>query len=258
MGYHHIVNDTLAGTPIAATYCTLCHTGIVYDRRLDGRTLYFTLAGINNGNALLRDRETGSIWQQSTGEAIFGPLKGRHLTLIPSDELTFALWREEQPQGKILAPNPTYAAQYDPADWESHIAKTHVVVDVSGTGIDPHTIMLGIVHGSDAKAYPLPAILAAHLVQDHLPNYPILIVVGPDNASVRVFSPQLPGDDATLSFVPGHEGTMLDHRTNSTWNFTGCAIAGPLTGKCLTPIEAHKDYWFDWLNHNPFTRVAHI
>ncbi len=79
MGYHHIVNDTLAGIPIAATYGTLCHTGIIYDRCLfiDGRlrTLYFTLAGINNGNALLRDTSTGSIWQQSTGEAIFGRSK---------------------------------------------------------------------------------------------------------------------------------------------------------------------------------------
>ena len=28
MGYHHIVNDTVGGVPIAVTYCTLCHTGL--------------------------------------------------------------------------------------------------------------------------------------------------------------------------------------------------------------------------------------
>ena len=79
MGYHHIVNDTMGGVPIAVTYCTLCHTGLVWNRMLGGRLLRFRLAGINNGNALMRDEETSSIWQQSTGEAIFGLLKGKHL-----------------------------------------------------------------------------------------------------------------------------------------------------------------------------------
>src|SRR5271154_5344294 len=105
MGYHHIVNDTVGGVPIAVTYCTLCHTGLVWSRVIDGKTLHFRLAGINNGNALLRDEETSSIWQQSTGEAIFGPLKGRQLDMVPSNELTFALWRKEQPQGQGLKPD---------------------------------------------------------------------------------------------------------------------------------------------------------
>ena len=261
IGYHHIVNDTLAGIPIAATYCTLCHTGIVYDRRLmvDAvpSTLYFTLAGINNGNALLRDRETGSIWQQSTGEAIFGQLKGRHLTLIPSDELTFGLWRQEQPHGLILKPDAPYVPQYDPKDWEAHIAKTHVVVDTSSTGLDPHTLMLGITSGDQSKAFPLEQLLAAHLIEDHLAGQPILIVVGTDNASIRAFTPRLPDQTATMHFILAADtpGTLADRETSSTWNFAGCSIAGPLTGKCLSKIEAHKDYWFDWINHHPNTIV---
>lgn len=75
LGYHHIVNDTVANVPIAVTYCTLCHSGLVWSRVFDGELLHFRLAGINNGNALIRDEETGSIWQQSTGELIFGALK---------------------------------------------------------------------------------------------------------------------------------------------------------------------------------------
>ena len=114
MGYHHIVNDIVNGVPIAVTYCTLCHTGLVWNRILDGKLLHFRLAGINNGNALLRDEETSSIWQQSTGEAIYGPLKGKQLQLVRSNELTFGLWRQEQPHGQVLQPNSLYAAEYDP------------------------------------------------------------------------------------------------------------------------------------------------
>ncbi len=31
MGYHRVVNDTVAGVPDAMTYCTLCHSGIAWD-----------------------------------------------------------------------------------------------------------------------------------------------------------------------------------------------------------------------------------
>ena len=109
--------------------------------------LHFRLAGINNGNALLRDEETSSIWQQSTGEAIFGPLKGKQLQLVRSNELSFALWRKEQPQGLVLKPNSLYAAEYDPKDWEKHVEKTRTVVDTTKSGIGPHQLMVGVTVG---------------------------------------------------------------------------------------------------------------
>ena len=41
--------------------------------------LTFHLAGINNQNFLMRDEETGTWWQQITGEASVGPLQGQAL-----------------------------------------------------------------------------------------------------------------------------------------------------------------------------------
>jgi Protein of unknown function (DUF3179) len=187
MGYHHIVNDTVGGIPIAVTYCTLCHTGLVWSRVIDDRRLHFRLAGINNGNALLRDEETSSIWQQSTGEAIFGPLKGRQLEMVPSDELTFALWRKEQPEGQVLKPDAPYVAEYDPKDWERHVAATRTVVDTSKSGIAPHQLMIGVTMAEQSKAYPIESILAAKLIQDRIDGFPVLVVVGPDGASIRAF-----------------------------------------------------------------------
>ena len=257
MGYHHIVNDTVNGSPIAVTYCTLCHTGMVYSRVMDGRTLHFRLAGINNGNALLRDEETSSIWQQSTGEAIFGPLKGRQLAVIQSDELTFALWRKEQPQGQVLKPDAQYQAEYDPKDWESHVAKTRTVVETTRSGIGPHQLMIGVTVDGQSKAYPIEAILAAKLIQDRIESSPVVIVVGPDGASIRAFENKSIGvDGARLTFAAGvGEAIMTDAQTGSVWNFQGCAVEGKLAGQCLKEIDAHKDYWFDWMNHHPESRV---
>jgi len=260
MGYHHIVNDTLGNVPIAVTYCTLCHTGLVWNPVIDGRTLHFRLAGINNGNALMRDEETSSIWQQSTGKAIFGALKGRQLALIHSDELTFSQWRKEEPNGLVLKPEARYAAEYEPKDWEKHIEKTPTVVDTSKSGVSPHELMLGVMVSGQSKAYPVKSILSAKLIQDRIVGNPVLILVGPDDASIRVFRARLAEQPMTFvpiadSGQPDEYAVMQDAETASTWNFQGCAVAGKLAGQCLTPLDANKDYWFDWMNHHPHTSI---
>jgi Protein of unknown function (DUF3179) len=256
MGYHHIVNDIVNGVPIAVTYCTLCHTGLVWNRIVEGRLLHFRLAGINNGNALLRDEETSSIWQQSTGEAIYGPLKGKQLQLVRSNELSFGLWKQEQPHGQVLQPNSLYAAEYDPKDWEKHIEKTRTVVDTAKSGIGPHQLMLGITLAGENKAYPIEAVLATRLIQDRVGTIPVLLLVGPDGASIRTFESKLEGEDTDLTFTTGpRNGTMTDAVTGSTWSFQGCAVEGKLSGRCLKEIDAHKDYWFDWMNHHPDSTV---
>jgi len=51
----------------------------VWKRSVGGRVLHFYLAGINNQNFLMRDRETGTWWQQISGKAIFGKLQGESL-----------------------------------------------------------------------------------------------------------------------------------------------------------------------------------
>jgi Protein of unknown function (DUF3179) len=255
MGYHHIVNDSVGGRAIAVTYCTLCHTGMVWGRVVDGTTLHFRLAGINNGNALLRDEQTGTIWQQSTGEAIFGPLKGRQLELVPSDELTFALWRKEQPEGQVLKPDVPYEPEYDPKDWEKHVAATRTVVDTTRSGIGPHQLMIGVTVDGQSKAYPIEAILAAKLIQDRIEGSPVVLVVGADGASIRGFNATME-DGATLTFADGEgETAMRDTQTGSVWNFQGCAVEGKYSGRCLKQIDAHKDYWFDWMNHHPGSTV---
>jgi hypothetical protein len=250
MGYHHIVNDTVGGLPIAATYCTLCHTGLVWSRVVDGKTLHFRLAGINNGNALMRDEQTSTIWQQTTGRAIFGPLKGHQLEQLHSDELSFALWRREQPRGMVLRPDPEYASLYESKQWEQHIARYGSVVDTTRTGIKPRELMIGISAPEASKAYPYQLLLNEKLIQDRVGTDRVLLIVGPDNLSVRAFL-------ATSTFIrqPHNDALMTDTETRSQWNFQGCAISGRLSGHCLTPTEATKDYWFDWLNYHRATTV---
>ncbi len=128
-------------------------------------------------------------------------------------------------------------------------------MDVSASGIDPHEIIFGVDTNGLHRAYLLRTLLASELIEDKFGNPATrdLLVLGPDNASIRVFAP---GD---LTFVRASNPTdstfMADTETGSTWNFQGCAVAGRLTGQCLAPIDGHKSFWFDWLNHYRDTSV---
>jgi hypothetical protein len=256
IAYHRIVNDTVSGVPVAATYCMLSHTGIVWSPVMDGKTLHFHVAGFNNENALLRDEETRSVWQQSTGEAIFGPLKGRQLEPLPSNELSFALWRREQPNGQILKPATPYESDYEPKNWESSIAATRAVIDTTESGIAPHQLMVGVTEEGLSTAYPIEAILSTKLIQDQVEGLPLVVVVGPDKTSIRAF--EAIGNRGTkLTFANDQgESVMRDTQTGSSWNFKGCAVKGLLIGQCLKEIDVHKDYWFDWMNHHPSSPLS--
>src|SRR5207248_2657746 len=65
--------------------------------------------GVIGGNEVFKDRETGSRWQQSSLEAISGPLKGTHLALYPFLLTTWDEWRKQHADRLLLKPLPGYA-----------------------------------------------------------------------------------------------------------------------------------------------------
>ncbi|RYZ51652.1 MAG: DUF3179 domain-containing protein, partial [Sphingobacteriales bacterium] len=76
IGYHHQVRDTVGNTDVMITYCTVCRTGRVFSPVINGKASTFRLVGMDHFNAMFEDQETKSWWQQATGRALAGPLKG--------------------------------------------------------------------------------------------------------------------------------------------------------------------------------------
>jgi hypothetical protein len=231
----------------------------VWKRTAAGRELHFYLAGINNQNFLMRDRETGSWWQQVTGRAIAGELAGSTLELLPNDELTFALWKSESPQGLVLAPVAGYGDKDYDKKWEEEVAKYPVPLAFPGQGMKDRDVILGVAIGGQTRAFPLSKVLAQSPVEDKVAGVPIVLMAGPDEKSVRVFRSQWNGLDIELYRDTQGDGKsspwrLVDSRGN-TWNFEGCATGGPAAGGCLEKINFLKDYWFDWRNYNPRTTV---
>ncbi len=106
--WHEIVNDTVAGVPVAVTYCPLCNAALVFDRRVLGRVLDFGTTGLlRHSDLVMWDRQTESWWQQFTGEAIVGSYAGTALKMLPSRLVAFGDFVKQWPNGPVLVPaNP--------------------------------------------------------------------------------------------------------------------------------------------------------
>src|SRR5262249_59377516 len=112
MIWNEIVNDTVGGTSIAVTWCPLCNSSVVFDRRVAGRTLSFGTTGkLRNSDLVMYDRETESWWQQYGGDCIVGTLVGGELNYLPARGESGERFRARIPPGAVWGrPVPTGAA----------------------------------------------------------------------------------------------------------------------------------------------------
>jgi hypothetical protein len=234
----------------------------VWQTTVNGRVLHFHLAGINNQNFIMRDEETGSWWQQVTGEAIQGPLAGQHLSSVAYDELTFGLWKRESPQGRVLKPDEAIerAGEYAPADWDRRMAKVPVTTSATlDKALAARALVVGVTANGASRAYPFDALLKQSPIIDELGSVPIMIVMGDDHKSVRGFERTLDGRKLEFFRKPDVSPLRLvDAQTGSEWDFTGKAVGGPSVGKQLTKLALLNDYWFDWLTYNPGTTLYQL
>ncbi len=111
--WHEIVNDEVAGRPVAVTFCPLCNTAIVFDRRLDERVLDFgTTGNLRHSDLVMYDRQTESWWQQFGGEAVVGELAGERLELLPSRIVAWGDFAGRHPDGEVLSRDTSFGRDY--------------------------------------------------------------------------------------------------------------------------------------------------
>ena len=206
----------------------------------------------------MRDEETGSWWQQVTGEAIIGPLKGKRLKSVMHDELTFVTWKQEQPAGRVLKPDPDIVAKggYVPADWEERVGRMPVATLLTDRTLPARELIAGVKTDAAARAYPMSLLKQQNPIVDQVGKTPVLVVLAEDGKSVRVFETLVDGQKTDFFMKPSTSPLRLvDIATQSEWDFTGTAVSGPAAGKQLKKVYVLLDYWFDWKTYNPHTTV---
>jgi len=263
---HEIVNDVIGEVPVAVTFCPLCNSALVYDRRVDGETLRFGVTGnLLHSDLIMWDDATESWWQQLTGYAIAGEYSGRRLKFVASQLISFGVFRERYPQGKVLL-GPLGAYGRNPYAGYDSSAAPFLFRGAPDDRLHPTERVLGAEIGELPVAYSFPLLQQARVVNDRVGDVDIVIFWQAGAASALdqsdidssrdvgmalMFERRL-DSGRTLSFFHDGDG-FFDHETGSRWTILGEANAGPLAGAKLRQSHAATHFWFAWAAFHPAT-----
>ncbi|MFQ5467152.1 MAG: DUF3179 domain-containing protein [Kiloniellaceae bacterium] len=213
--WHEIVNDTVGGVPVVVTYCPLCNSAIVFDRRIEGRAVEFGTTGkLRNSDLVMYDRETESWWQQFLGEAIVGARTGMRLKALPSRLESWERFRARYPDGRVLVPNNPNARTY---------------------GANPYV-------GYDGSNTPF---LYAGTYPEGIKPMARVVAIGDEAWSLDLLRAQgrVESGDLVLTWEPG-QNSALDTRTISEGRDVGNVLVQRRVGTTLQDIPYDVTFAF--------------
>ena len=265
---HEIANDTLNGRPIAVTFCPLCNSAIVFDRRVNGETLRFGVSGLlRNSDLIMWDDKTQSLWQQLTGEGIVGAHTGALLDIIPSQLVGYAAFKEQYPQGEALSPGGRFYGANPYVGYDSS-PRPFLFMGTLDDRLPATERVLGATIGGFSVAYPFSRLAEELVINDRVADTDVVAIWQPgafsalDAASINqsrdagmaaLFDRNVL--DQTLTFK-AVDGAIMDVETGSVWNIFGTAISGELAGRQLRNINAFPHFWFAWVAFYPDTLLV--
>ena len=160
---HEIVNDQIGAVPFAVTYCPLCDSSVVFDRRSEDGTIEFGVSGkLYNSNVLMYDRPSSSessLWSQMRGGAITGPRAGAPLRTLPLEVVAWGDWKSRYPDTRVLATEGGRIRQLGPSLYEGYFRSASLMFPVEPLDdrLPTKTPILGVWGQETARAYPISA-----------------------------------------------------------------------------------------------------
>ncbi len=263
---HEIVNDVVSGAPIAVTFCPLCNSAVVFDRRVAGKVLRFGVSGnLRYSDLIMWDDLTETWWQQLTGEAIVGHYRGAVLRMISSQLVSFEVFQQRYPAGKVLR-GPLGGYGRNPYIAYDSSPKPFLFKGPADDRLFATERVLAAVVGDQALAYAFSALKESPVVNDKVSEREIVIFWQPGAASALdagdidsskdvgmalMYDRRLPSGAALTFRQAGSR--FVDNETESEWNIWGEATAGPLAGSRLNQLHAYPHFWFAWAAFYPDT-----
>ena len=272
--WHEIVNDTLGGVPVVVTFCPLCNTALVYERRVGGTTMDFgTTGNLRYSDLVMYDRQTESWWQQATGEAIVGELTGTKLVFVPAQIVSLAAFADAHPDGAVLSRDTGFEREYgrNPYVGYDDAGSNPFLFDGVVDGrLAPKERVVTIGAGAEATAFPFSELRRVGVATGTVDGVPVAVfwtpgaasALGPgtigdgeDIGATGVFRSELDRQPLNFRRSGGEDAPITDVETGSTWSITGLATAGPLAGARLEPVAHGNHFWFAWAAFSPETTI---
>ena len=286
MNVHEVVNDELAGVPIAVTFSPLCDSAIVFDRRVNGKPLQFGVSGLLlDSNLVMYDKQAdvvthisldsqdkkpatqvsmnadqsplvsaapaSSLWSQMAGMAIAGPAGGTTLAQIPNVNVcTWKHWLATHPTTEVILPDAQDEKRMKKISYSRYLLSSRLEFPI-GRKATTNTL---INPSSDKESSDA----ANHSAQSQT-NSRLQI-----NAQMPTNMPnEMPAKMPVIAITAGGETRVItlreaaDRGADAPWNFVvgGVPIvvvsqkdpASVLVGSSdATPIQVTPCLWFVW------------
>ncbi len=201
LNWHEIINDTVADVPIAVTYCPLCDSVAVLDRRLESTepdkeptVLEFGVSGLlYNSNVMMFERGSDALWSQVYMKAVTGPDSGRSLTHLPVRMMSFEAFQTAHADGEVLTKNTGHRRNYESNPYQRYFDTPDSVFHPFeyGAALPPKTLGMGVTVGEFVIFVPWDHAIKVDTVQIGTPAGEIVIdanesgmvfVTGPEEA----------------------------------------------------------------------------
>ncbi len=248
IGYHHQVRDSINHIPVMVTYCTVCRTGRIYSPIVNGKPEIFRLVGMDHFNAMFEDATTKSWWRQSTGECIAGPLKGYRLKEIKSEQISLSVWFRQHPNSLVLQPDEKFKESFEKMDTYDKGKSKSGLTKRDSLSWKEKSWVLGIQNNLSAKTYDWNLLANDRIIQDSLPNLPILLLLENDTASFHAYNRTI-NKEALIFEKKGD--SIIDLNTRSFWSYDGICLEGKLKGLSLERIDCYQEFLHSWEFFHP-------
>ncbi|MDZ4673531.1 MAG: DUF3179 domain-containing protein [Gemmatimonadota bacterium] len=263
--WHEIVNDVIAGMPIAVTYCPLCNTAIVFSRIIlpgADTTTFGTTGRVRLSDLVMYDRGTESWWQQATGEGLVGVHAGGQLSRFPSTLVSFAEFRRNFPRGVVLSRATGHERPYGRNPYLRYDAEgASPLASLFGRRPDtrfPAMARVVVVkEGPEQLVIPFERLRRDRVVATRIGAKDLIVwwiegtassmdteIIAEGREVGSAVAHRSSVDGRVLTFRPHGDATFRDTQTGTTWSALGHGISGPLTGRRLEPIDHGAYFWF--------------
>ncbi|MEX1241635.1 MAG: DUF3179 domain-containing (seleno)protein [Cyclobacteriaceae bacterium] len=241
--YHHQVRDTIAGRHIMVTYCNVCRTGRVFEPVVDGKLESFRLVGMDHFNAMFEDETTKSWWRQATGEAVTGPLKGKALAEVESNQYTLNKFFSLHPFGKVMQAEAASQESYDTLGRFEKGKSEGKLTRTDSLSWKDKSWVLGIQIDGKSKAYDWIQLKELKVLNDRVGNTPIVIAIVSDEQSFAAFK-----RDNDKHFILRNDSLIGSQKSYDL-------LGRSTDGSNLQPIKIYQEFWHSWKQFHPDTEV---
>jgi hypothetical protein len=225
----------------------------VYAAAVEGRSLTFEAEAVWRRNMIMRDRETGTLWQHATGRAYIGPLQGNQLQVLGGEQTSWGNWRAAHPQSMVAQ---------GPDRWPGLLSlplTMKLLERATRSGWSPGLTLtdrrlpqnepiIGLSMAGEARAYPLALLGQLGIVNDQVGPVPTAIIYRPDDDQVGVF--RRPTDQP---LALDEAGRLSDLEGRRCWDRRGRPVSG--TDLVLESIPYQRQWWSGWYEFHPGTTL---